>query len=103
MQTKCEKHGTGVKIAVFWDVAPYSLVEIYRRFRGVYCLFHQGDDDDDGGSKHLWNVGEFLPDYTAQHPRRQSPLYSSPREPEISRYKQFQWAYQGKAYRRATY
>jgi hypothetical protein len=26
----------------------------------------------DGGSKHLWNVGQFLPDYTAQHPRRQS-------------------------------
>jgi hypothetical protein len=25
---------------------------------------------DDGGSKHLWNVGQFLPDYTAQHPRR---------------------------------
>jgi hypothetical protein len=26
----------------------------------------------DGGSKHLWNVGKLLPDYTAQHPRRQS-------------------------------
>jgi hypothetical protein len=25
---------------------------------------------DDGGSKHLWNVGQFLPDCTAQHPRR---------------------------------
>jgi hypothetical protein len=24
------------------------------------------------GSKHLWNNGQFLPDYTAQHPRRQS-------------------------------
>jgi hypothetical protein len=23
---------------------------------------------DDGGSKHLWNVGKLLPDYTAQHP-----------------------------------
>jgi hypothetical protein len=36
---------------VFWDVAPCSLVEIYRRFRGAYCLYHQGDDD--GGSKKL--------------------------------------------------
>jgi hypothetical protein len=27
---------------------------------------------DYGSSKHLWNVGEFLPDYTAQCPRRQS-------------------------------
>jgi hypothetical protein len=26
---------------------------------------------DDGGSKHLWDVGQFLPDYTALHPRRQ--------------------------------
>jgi hypothetical protein len=26
---------------------------------------------DDGGSKHLLNVGQYLPDYTAQHPTRQ--------------------------------
>jgi hypothetical protein len=25
---------------------------------------------DDGGSMHLWNVGEFQRDYTALHPRR---------------------------------
>jgi hypothetical protein len=24
---------------------------------------------DDGGSQHLSNVGQFLPDYTAQHPK----------------------------------
>jgi hypothetical protein len=30
------------------------------------------DDDDDGGSKHLWNVSQLLQDYTAQHPRTQS-------------------------------
>jgi hypothetical protein len=29
---------------------------------------------DDGGSKHLRNVGHFLPVYTAQHLRRHSPL-----------------------------
>jgi hypothetical protein len=29
-----------------------SLVEIDRRFRGSYCLHHQGDDI--GGSKHIW-------------------------------------------------
>jgi hypothetical protein len=28
---------------------------------------------DDGSSKHLWNFGQFLPDYTVQHPRRHSP------------------------------
>jgi hypothetical protein len=34
---------------VFW-VAPCSLVEVYRRFRGTCSLHHQGDDD--GGSKY---------------------------------------------------
>jgi hypothetical protein len=33
------------------------------------CLL--GDRPDDVASKHLGNVGQFLPDYTAQHPRRQ--------------------------------
>jgi hypothetical protein len=28
--------------------------------------------DDDGGSKHLWSVGQCLRDYTVPHPRRQS-------------------------------
>jgi hypothetical protein len=27
---------------VFWDVSPYSLIKIDRRFGGVYCLHHQG-------------------------------------------------------------
>jgi hypothetical protein len=30
-------------IRAFWDIAPYSLVEVNRRFRGLYCLHHQGD------------------------------------------------------------
>jgi hypothetical protein len=29
-------------MAVFWVAAPCSLVEIYRRVRGAYCLHHQG-------------------------------------------------------------
>jgi hypothetical protein len=57
-------------MAVFWDVAPCILVEI--------------DRPDDGGNKHLWNVDQCLPYYTAQHPRRQSSSYSTPWEPEIS-------------------
>jgi hypothetical protein len=40
-----------MKIAVFWVVAPCSLVEVYQRFRGPCCLHHQGPDD--GGSKDL--------------------------------------------------
>jgi hypothetical protein len=43
-----------MKMAVFWVVAPYNLVEVYQRFRGPCCLHHQGDDDcPDGGSKDL--------------------------------------------------
>jgi hypothetical protein len=34
------------KVAVFWDVAPCSLVEVYRRVRGAYCLLHQGARQD---------------------------------------------------------
>jgi hypothetical protein len=33
-----------LKIAVFWVVAPRSLVEVYQRFRGPSCLHHQGDE-----------------------------------------------------------
>jgi hypothetical protein len=29
---------------VFWDVTLYSLVEVYRPFRGACCLHHKGDD-----------------------------------------------------------
>jgi hypothetical protein len=41
--------------------------------RTGYCLHYQGDHNrpDDGGSKHLRNVGKILRDYTAQHTRRQ--------------------------------
>jgi hypothetical protein len=42
------------------------------------------DRPDDGGSKRLWNVGKFLPGYTAQHPGRKLSSYSPPWEPEIS-------------------
>jgi hypothetical protein len=30
------------KMADFWDVAPCSLIDTDRRFRGAYCLHHQG-------------------------------------------------------------
>jgi hypothetical protein len=39
-----------VKFRVFLDVAPCIHVEVDRRFRGAYCLYHQ---DDDGGSTYL--------------------------------------------------
>jgi hypothetical protein len=33
-----------MKMAVFWVVAPCSLVEVYQAFRGPCCLQHQGDE-----------------------------------------------------------
>jgi hypothetical protein len=33
-----------MKVAVFWVVAPCSLVEIARRFGGAYCLHNQIDE-----------------------------------------------------------
>jgi hypothetical protein len=35
---------------VFWVILPCKMI-VDRRFRGVYCLHHQG------GSTHLWNIG----------------------------------------------
>jgi hypothetical protein len=32
-----------MKMDVFWVVAPCSLVEVYRSFRGPCCRHHQGD------------------------------------------------------------
>jgi hypothetical protein len=46
-----------LKMAVFWVVAP---------------------------SKHLWNVGKLLPDYTAQQPRKKPSSNKPPWEHKIS-------------------
>jgi hypothetical protein len=47
-----------MKTAVFCDVASCRLVD-------------KGDDDN-GGSKLLWNASHYLPDYMVVHPRRQT-------------------------------
>jgi hypothetical protein len=39
-----------LKMAVFWVIAPSSLVEVYQHFRGPCCLHHHPGD---GGSKDL--------------------------------------------------
>jgi hypothetical protein len=49
--------------------------KIYLRFKlGISKSRHP----DDGGSEDLRNVGQFQPDYMAQHPRRQSCSYLLP-------------------------
>jgi hypothetical protein len=42
-----------MKITTFWGIAPCYLVEVDRRLVGVYCLHHQGDSPDDGGTEHV--------------------------------------------------
>jgi hypothetical protein len=115
------KTSSGLKMAVFRDVAPCSLVEIDRR--GIALMmeaittsetsvsFYQTTQWNIAEDSHLlsglpfiqifsvkrhwhlltfWaiynllNVGQFLPDCTTQHPRRQSSSYSLPWEPKIS-------------------
>jgi hypothetical protein len=37
------KQNNIMKMTVFWDFAPCSLLEIYRCFRCAYCFHHQSD------------------------------------------------------------
>jgi hypothetical protein len=52
-------------MAVFWVVAPCRL------------------GPDDGESTELWNIGKFIPVYTALQPKRQPSSYSPPSEPQV--------------------
>jgi hypothetical protein len=65
-----------LKMVVFWVVAPCSLIEVYRRFRGSAVSIIS--------DKHLWYFGKAVPVYTAQQPTRQPSSYSPPSETEIS-------------------
>jgi hypothetical protein len=38
------KFSQTMKMEVFWVVAPCGQVWVYQRFRGLYCLHHQGDE-----------------------------------------------------------
>jgi hypothetical protein len=44
-------------MTVFCDAAQCSLVEIYRRFRGAYCLHHCCDGLSSSGRKIFRNIG----------------------------------------------
>jgi hypothetical protein len=59
------------KMTVFWDVAPCSLVEVYRRFRGACFLHHQGDELTEAESTSETSVNFY------QTTRRNIPSQSS--------------------------
>jgi hypothetical protein len=63
---------------IFWDVTSCDLLEIYRRFSGMYCLYFRVEKWPEQAASHeymcslfLRNVGQLLPDYTSLHPREQ--------------------------------
>jgi hypothetical protein len=60
---------TSVNVHVFRSIAPCNLVYINRRFRVVYCFCKHSEGH---WMAAVSNVGQYLPDYTAQHPRRQT-------------------------------
>jgi hypothetical protein len=39
--TDTNKYASESKMIAFWDIAPCILFVVDRRFRGVYCLYHQ--------------------------------------------------------------
>jgi hypothetical protein len=59
--------------AASMKMAPCSLVEVYRHFRGACCLHHQGDDvgdisvPHDGLSSKILRRGDHLDDGGSKH------------------------------------
>jgi hypothetical protein len=57
---------------VIWDFRfPWLWLWRWLSF-GMLCHVVCTHRPDDGGSKHFWNINQYLPDYTAQHSRRWS-------------------------------
>jgi hypothetical protein len=40
-------------MTALWDIASFNLVEVDRRFRGAYCLHHEGNRPDHGRNMNL--------------------------------------------------
>jgi hypothetical protein len=62
-------------MAFFWDVAPRSMAEVYRRFRGVNCLHLQGYRPH-GTSVNICQTTQHIPEDTHLHARliREAPI-----------------------------
>jgi hypothetical protein len=50
----------------FWDVAPFIIIEIDRRFRDAYCRHHQ---DTSEASVHFETTLHYIPDGCHRHTR----------------------------------
>jgi hypothetical protein len=62
----------------FWDIAPCSLVEVDLRFRGAYCLHHQGDGGGARETSGCFNEGlrNYIPEECILHTRSSENLIS---------------------------
>jgi hypothetical protein len=60
-------------MGVFWDAAPSSLLDFdrYSEELTASIIREMINLSNYGGNKLLRNVGQYPPDYTAQHYRRQ--------------------------------
>jgi hypothetical protein len=54
-----------MKLTAFFNITPCNLVKVDRRFRGTYCLHHQGNYR---GSTHFLNINLLQWDYMALYP-----------------------------------
>jgi hypothetical protein len=77
----CNQH-----LTLMTTVLACCVVQPRLNCKGFECAysFHRQGSPGDRGSKHLWNVGQYLLECTAQHSWRQSSSYSPPWEPEVS-------------------
>jgi hypothetical protein len=68
---------TTITTAVFWDVTPCSLIEIYRHFKGTCCLYHHSRrvHTEDAGRTFVRNICKPLPDYITSHSRTPQSMY----------------------------
>jgi hypothetical protein len=71
---------TTLKIRVFWDIAPCSLVKVDRlsEVRTAFIRRVMNHHPEDGGSTHLWNGALLQWDYTALYLRKLSSSCSHP-------------------------
>jgi hypothetical protein len=70
---------TVLKITVFWDIAPYCVLEVDWLFRSAYCLHHRDYD--------WWNVSQLQQNYILCYFTKLSSSYLPPWEPEIWHWK----------------
>jgi hypothetical protein len=60
-----------MKFRVFWDLAPCSHVAADRRFRGAFCIEHQGDDEAVRTSETSVNFNVTTRRYIPEHSKLQ--------------------------------